>query len=141
MRGLLSYRSALANIGIGEGFQWLSGSFLEDIETLENRPPGDVDVVTICKRPVGLQGPTLQALVHANPAVFIPAQAKAQFHCDAQFIDMNLEPAVIVDYARFWFGLFSHRRNALWKGMLQVSLATPADDAAALSFLTRTEPQ
>ena len=35
MRGLLDYRRQLATIGLQAGFQWLSGSFMEDIETLE----------------------------------------------------------------------------------------------------------
>src|SRR5438874_2710456 len=50
-RGLIQYRQALANIGFTDGFQWLSGSFLEDIENLETRPPNDVDLVTFCHRP------------------------------------------------------------------------------------------
>jgi hypothetical protein len=38
-RGLLKYRKELASLGLVAGFQWLSGSFMEDIETLEKRGP------------------------------------------------------------------------------------------------------
>src|SRR5437879_2933796 len=51
LKGLISYRQELASIGMDNGFQWLSGSFMEDIETLEARNPNDVDVVTFCHRP------------------------------------------------------------------------------------------
>ena len=50
-RGLLRYRKELANLGFTDGFQWLSGSFMEDIESLERRHPKDVDIVTFCYRP------------------------------------------------------------------------------------------
>ncbi len=37
LRGLINYRQRLAAIGFTIGFQWLSGSFMEDIEVLEGR--------------------------------------------------------------------------------------------------------
>jgi hypothetical protein len=43
-RGLLAYRQQLSGIGLQVGFQWLSGSFMEDIEGLEARSPKDVDI-------------------------------------------------------------------------------------------------
>jgi hypothetical protein len=54
LRGLLRYRQELANLGFTTGFQWLSGSFMEDIETLETRHPQDVDLVTFYQRPAGI---------------------------------------------------------------------------------------
>jgi hypothetical protein len=51
LRGLLDYRAALSSIGIVHGFQWIDGSFVEDCETIRQRPPGDVDVVTFAYRP------------------------------------------------------------------------------------------
>src|SRR5262245_55106373 len=38
-RGLLAWRQELGAIGLQGGFQWLSGSFIEDIEALETRHP------------------------------------------------------------------------------------------------------
>lgn len=46
LQGLLNYRAALYDLGIVQGFQWIGGSFVEDIERLECRNPNDVDVVT-----------------------------------------------------------------------------------------------
>jgi hypothetical protein len=36
---------------------------------------------------------------------------------------------------RYWIGLFSHRRDGIWKGMLRMELNTAADDIAAGDFL------
>ena len=46
LQGLLDYRAALHRMGLVSGFQWLDGSFLENIELLESRSPRDIDVVT-----------------------------------------------------------------------------------------------
>ena len=135
--GLLRYRQALASIGLTAGFQWLSGSFLEDIETLETRPPHDVDVVTFFERPTQhATDPQWRAFVTANMNLWIPAQTKNAYHCDAQYIDLSFHARYIVDRTRFWFGLFSHRRNGIWKGMLQVPLAISQDDADASQLMS-----
>ena len=39
-------------IGIGSGFQWLDGSFLENVEMTEKRDPGDLDLVTFFRQAV-----------------------------------------------------------------------------------------
>jgi hypothetical protein len=44
--GLIRYRAELRALGFVGGFQWLDGSFVEDIEGREARPPHDIDVVT-----------------------------------------------------------------------------------------------
>src|SRR5437868_13267322 len=46
LEGLIEYRAALHAAGLVRGFQWLDGSFLEQVELLESRPPNDIDVVT-----------------------------------------------------------------------------------------------
>ena len=35
------------SLGLVNGFQWLDGSFLEDVEIREQRSPNDLDLVTI----------------------------------------------------------------------------------------------
>ena len=52
LKGFLSYRAALHAAGIVRGFQWLDGSFMENVERLEDRPPRDMDVISrSCKTP------------------------------------------------------------------------------------------
>jgi hypothetical protein len=131
-RGLLRYRQELANLGFTDGFQWLSGSFMEDIETLEKRHPQDVDIVTFCHRPAGIPDDAAwQAFTVANINLLLWHLVKPIYRCDAYFVDLNTAPANVVNQARYWFGLFSHRRTGLWKGLLQVPLSVTQDDADA----------
>ena len=44
--GLLDYRKALYRAGISGGFQWVSGSFVEDVENRKGRGPADIDIAT-----------------------------------------------------------------------------------------------
>jgi hypothetical protein len=132
MQGLLAYRQALAGLGVTDGMQWLSGSFLENIELLERRDPRDIDVVTFCKRPVHCRTDAdWQAFFQQNLEIFNPVRAKARFFCDAYAVDLDTEALNVVSQARYWFGLFSHRRGGLWKGLLQVPLALSQDDVDA----------
>jgi hypothetical protein len=136
-RGLLAYRQELSQIGMVNGYQWLSGSFLEDIEKLEKRDPRDVDIVTICHRPasIGQDWTAWVNLFQSNIHMFDPDQTKTAFRCDARFVDLDIDGFSIVDQTRFWFGLFSHRRGGLWKGMLRVPLQVTQDDADASSIV------
>jgi hypothetical protein len=54
VEGLLRYRADLAKLGFVRGFQWLDGSFAEDVEANEQRTPNDIDVVTFAHSPAGL---------------------------------------------------------------------------------------
>lgn len=131
-RGLIAYRQQLADIGLSDGFQWLSGSFMEDIEGLETRHPNDVDLVTFCHRPGGVGDDVAWGeFVAANMHLWNSKLVKPAFKCDPYFVDLNTAPTNVVNQARYWFGLFSHRRGGLWKGMLQVTLSVTQDDADA----------
>ena len=44
LRGLLDFRSELNGAGLVQGFQWLDGSFAENVELREGRDPGDIDL-------------------------------------------------------------------------------------------------
>jgi hypothetical protein len=135
-KGLLEYRKQLAQLGFVNGFQWLSGSYLEAIERIERRDPKDVDLVTFCNAPTNCPTPLhLQAVITANPDVFQPARAKTKFFCDPYFVNFEFGPRFIVMQARYWFGLFSHRRDWSWKGLLEVSLALSQDDADAETYV------
>jgi hypothetical protein len=69
------------------------------------------------------------------PELAGPDTAKAAFHVDHYFVDLGCEPADLVEQTRYWFGLFSHTRGSIWKGMVQVDLNTASDDAEATEFL------
>lgn len=135
LRGLIDYRSELRKEGIVSGFQWIDGSFVEDIERNKGRPPSDIDVITFAYRPNKYtHQPEWQDFVRRRLDLFSPAESKKNYKCDAYFVDMNLSPEVLVRRTIYWFGLFSHQRDSfLWKGMLEVPLC---DDTEALSYLS-----
>lgn len=135
LRGWLRYRSDLRALGINSGFQWLDGSFVEDCETLRNRPPDDLDLVTFAPVPPGVKdAAALQQIISDNSKLFSPDDAKGEYHCHAFYVSFNLRPDLMVNLTRFYFGLFSHQRvTGIWKGMLQVALAS--DDAVAAALL------
>ena len=114
------------------GFQWLDGSFLEDIERTEGRAPRDLDVVTFYLPPtMGFNA----TVVASRPDLIDRAAVKGAFLLDHFFVDMQSHPEAVVEHARYWTHLFSHRRDKLWKGMLRLELNTVADDATALTLL------
>ncbi|HEX9784266.1 MAG TPA: hypothetical protein VGA56_16255 [Opitutaceae bacterium] len=48
---------------------------------------------------------------------------------------MAHHPILTVEWTRSWTGLFSHRRDGIWKGMLRIDLNTPAEDTKASALL------
>jgi hypothetical protein len=142
LQGLLSYRSALHALGIMQGFQWLDGSFFEHIEMLEQRPPGDIDVVTFFDIP---QGHTQLTLKQANPGLFPfneqeRVALKKAYSVDAFTQSLEAKPQALVGRATYWYSMWSHRRDMTWKGYVEVDLA-PSEDAATLLALGALPPQ
>jgi len=135
LSGLLSFRSHLRGLGI-YGFQWLDGSFCEDVEATEGRSPRDIDVVTFFYRPAAATASSeWQQFCMAHPQTFDVPHLKGLYQTDAYFVDLSLPAPDIVSSTRYWFGLFSHKRAiGLWKGMVQVTL-DHNDDSAALALL------
>jgi hypothetical protein len=52
--------------------------------------------------------------------------------------DAGYSPIFTVEFSRYWVQLFSHNRDAVWKGMLQIGLNTAMEDANALQYLNTT---
>ncbi len=120
-----------------KGFQWLDGSFLEDIETRENRSPRDLDIVTVYWD----YDFTFQTKLVANFIEFAnPVLSKANYSLDHYPLDAGFNPNLTLENTRYWILLFSHNRLGIWKGMLRIELDTPADDAAARKELAKLTP-
>lgn len=133
LEGLLNYREALRKEGIVYGFQWIDGSFVENVEANQGRDPSDIDVVTFASRPAHVAD--LRLIAMARPELFNPALTKTSFSCDAYFVDLGLTALAVHEYTAYWLSLFSHQRaTSLWKGMLKVPLQS--DDDVARSLLT-----
>ena len=134
--GLLKYRSALHGIGLVEGFQWFDGSFLEQIEVIESRAPKDIDVVTFYKLPAGT---TAAEVVQRAPDLFPAGRAdqqllKQRYLADAYYVNLEAAAGELVRHSTYWYSLWSHRRDQIWKGYLEVDLS-PTDDTQAAAML------
>ncbi len=125
LEGLLAYRSELRRIGVSGGFQWIDGSF---VETRSNEP-NDVDIVTVSSLPTSYSP--------SDEHLFDAEEAKKRYLCDAYFVDLASGDATgAVTESVYWYSLFSHqRRTGRWKGLVQIDLAPPDDDAGARTLL------
>src|SRR5262245_46169853 len=103
----LAFRSRLTGFQIVTGFQWLDGSFLENIEVTENRAPRDLDVITFFLPP---PDPNYATAILTNFLEFVdPDLSKANFQLDHFPVNLARHPYENVEHTRYWTGLFSHR--------------------------------
>lgn len=130
--GLLRFRADLHKAAITSGFQWLDGSFLEQVEVLEGRAPRDMDVVTFLDLP---SGQDQRSLVQSHGPLFDQKHVKATYAMDAYFAVLG-QPTDKwqVKNVAYWYSLWSHRRDGLWKGFVQVDL-DPSQDGDARAIL------
>jgi hypothetical protein len=125
---LLDFRERLRVEGLTNGFQWLDGSFLENVEVERSRPPKDLDVVTVYWG----YDRTFQIGLFARFREFSsPRLSKSAYSLDHYNFDAGFDPIVTLEQTRYWILLFSHNRQGVWKGMLRIELNTPAEDALA----------
>ncbi|TWR30369.1 hypothetical protein FPZ43_05355 [Mucilaginibacter pallidiroseus] len=120
------------SIGIVNGFQWIDGSFLENIEVLENRDPNDLDIVTFHGF---LDTHILHNITTSFPEFSSSIQSKTNFLLDHYPVDFTYHPIVTVEATRYWLQLFSHNRKGVWKGIVQLPLNTSSENELALDFL------
>jgi hypothetical protein len=128
----INFRKRMNSEGIIHGFQWLDGSFVENIEVSENRQPNDLDVVTFFG---GLDIEKQKEIRINFPEFANPGLAKTKYLLDHYPVDFSYRPDVTVEQTRYWVQLFTHNRVNVWKGILQLSLNTPIDDEHALEYL------
>ena len=136
LNGFLRYRDRLHVAGLTTGFQWLDGSFLENIELTETRDPNDLDVVTFYSLPLGT---TQQQILSLDPDLFPltvsgRANLKMSFFVDAYMVSLGSRASVLVQQSTYWYSMWSHRRDSRWKGYLQIDL-DPSKDALAATHL------
>ncbi|WP_425602904.1 DUF6932 family protein [Hoeflea algicola] len=82
LEGLLRFRQELYGAGVLHGFQWLDGSFMEDVETHQSRSPNDIDVITYFHLP---EGETQATLYEKIPHIFNNDEVRARFRVDSYF--------------------------------------------------------
>lgn len=132
--GFLRLRRELRNLGFAIANQWLDGSFCENVEALEGRAPGDIDVMSFLTHPLQNDAHAFPLLVNANLDVFDHDRCKAMYHCDHYM--MGMANGVSIQQICYWNAVFSHRRNGLWKGYVNVMDEGQAVDDALIASLT-----
>lgn len=132
LSGLLDFRAVLHAAGLVRGFQWVNGSFVENVESSQGRAPGDIDVVTFFYVP---EGHTEESVARGFPELFEPSALKRIFGVDAYPVAIDLNNVkMIVDHATYWYSLWGHTREGLWKGFVEVDL-DPGEDESARAAL------
>lgn len=134
--GLLEYRTVLRAVGFISGFQWIDGSFLENVETAEGRPPNDIDVVTFYRLPAGRS--QREALASA-PQLADTKQMKRSYHVDGYMVDLATKPELLVRHAAYWYSVWSHRRNRVWKGYIELELGTVEETNAVATLASLSD--
>ena len=133
MEGFLQYRRLLHDAGIIAGFQWLDGSFLEEVEVIRNIPPKDIDVTTFFHIPAGKTENDISDELAKDHQILLDKMAiKRQYHTDGFLVGLdpnNLE--FCVQQSHYWYGVWSHQRDTFrWKGFVQIDI-DPQEDATA----------
>jgi hypothetical protein len=140
LSGFLKYRSVLHEAGLIKGFQWLDGSFLENIEALESRPPQDLDVVTFYHLPLN---ETQKSISQKFADIFNSTSTKRNYKIDAYGVCLKGAGEPLANKSAYWYSMWAHRRDRVWKGYLQVDLnpESDADAKKALDSLTAAKGQ
>jgi hypothetical protein len=128
LRGLIGYRKDLSQAGIHSGFQWLDGSFMEHKEQIHGTPPNDIDVVTFYRL---ASGQNQKTLIADHPQLF--DRETIQKSCPVDAFYQQLGDALIPNDVRqiaYYYSMWSHRRNGIWKGFVEVKLCSEEDDRA-----------
>ena len=135
LRAFLSYRGRLHSSGIVAGFQWVDGSFVEDVERTREKDPGDIDVVNFMHVP-GVGGE--EQFYEQHRDLFDRFTLRHDYDVDAYNVAMDpLEPATVdfaINNAVYWYSVWSHTEDSTWKGYIQLSLDV-ADDGLAQEWL------
>ena len=132
MLGFLDFRALLHSLEICSGFQWLDGSFMEQVEVLQLRAPRDIDVTTFLSYPATFdpKPEDIQALDHNT--------IKTKYQVDNYFVELDtIDAETLVAQTAYWYSVWSHTRNQAWKGFLQLDLA-PTEDLLAKQWLLET---
>ena len=132
LRGLLNFRAELHKAGLIHGFQWIDGSFAENVEERSGRPPNDIDVVTFLYIP---EGYTEEVFTHNFPGLIDKVGLKNNYFVDAYYAPLNqITAEEIIKESTYWYSLWSHTRDGKWKGYLQIDLAASDDEYARLQL-------
>jgi len=120
--GLLRYRAALYQAGITSGFQWLDGSFVEDVELRQKRAPRDIDTVIFVHLSPAIEqaGPNASGI----GTLFDRAYLKTHYLLDAYFFELGKPlDAQTIRYIAYWYGFFHTEKVSTGKASCSAHFA------------------
>lgn len=132
IRNLILFRLELTQNTDLKGHQWIDGSFVENIEKSEGRDPNDIDVVTFYS---GANEKDISFIFNEFKEFYNNKESKTNYNIDHYCLDVTADPFYVLEYVRYWTQLFSHNRNRIWKGIVQLELCTPNSDKKTLDYL------
>ena len=140
LKNLIAYRALLASDGYLSGLQFIDGSFVENVEAIEYRPPRDIDVFSFLNLPSKYTADP--ALWAASGLAFWQSEIadfnknKLRYNLDTYALSVDgLLPWQLFEAVIYWYSLFSTGvPTHAWKGFVAISL-DPAADGAALTAL------
>lgn len=137
LKGFLNFREALSQAGLTDGFQWVDGSFTENVELNLKRPPNDVDVVTFFNFQ---SGDSDEIVIARNEQIFQQEFVKDTFLVDSYFESLQASGANLVSRTVYWYSMWAHKRDLSWKGFVQIPLS-PQLDPIAMTILDAAETE
>jgi|SRR5215218_1434280 hypothetical protein len=135
LSGFLDYRAELHAAGFVSGLQFIDGSFVENVEALQSRSPGDVDVYTLAEIPARYAG-NAQDWATSGRAEWQRLTDwqvnKQRYFVDSYGVVLGDVPlSDVINAILYFHGLFGHQRVTMhWKGFAVVSLDPVGDQAA-----------
>lgn len=143
IRNFIAYRQLLTSDGYVDGLQFVDGSFVEEVERIQNRDPGDIDVFSFLSAPSRYLADANAWTTHGfdfwKNEIVDRDKNKQRFALDTYAILMEeTDLAGLMKNIMYWYSLFSHQRTTFaWKGFAAMPLDSAAD-AAVLSTLGST---
>ena len=133
LKGFVQFRLDCIRFGVRYGFQWIDGSFIEDIEKSDKRAPRDIDVVTFVFQLTNVQ----QQVISRQFLPFVnPKASKKVYNVDHYPVVADGNPLATINMVKYWNQLFGHDRKGVWKGMVEIPLCADGQaDTEALNYL------
>lgn len=139
LRELLTFRGQLRACGEVHGFQWIAGSFVEQIENSDHnrgpRSPHDIDIINFVS--------PQNEITKTKLAEFMTAKLRRNYDeqplCDVRFLELTLEGDILAHEFRhlmYLCGFYCHqKRSERWKGVVQIPLENDEADQSARRIL------
>lgn len=132
LKKLILFRNKMNDENIQYGFQWLYGSFSENIEVTQNRSPEDLDLMTFYR---GFTIEELEGLKKSFPDFFSYKKSKKKYALDHTSFFIGVSPEFTIDILSNSMQLCTHTRSGIWKGIVRIEINTPIKDKEALEYL------